>query len=115
MRRCGCRLRRRDRRLVLRWLAGRGRSICGGCTAGGDGIGLSDGCDRATVNRWLLLPSFFGGPHGSTLAPLWRGFFVRSNCALARPVARATGRTRDIVRAAKPDCYSFIDVFLPSV
>jgi hypothetical protein len=33
-------LRRRDRRLVLRWLVGRGRSICGGCTAGGDGMGL---------------------------------------------------------------------------
>ena len=45
------------------------------CKVGGGG-GLSDGCDRATVNRGLLLLAF-GSLHGRDLAPLRRGFFLR--------------------------------------
>ena len=32
------------------------RSTCGGYTAGGDGIGLSDGCERVRPRPFLFVP-----------------------------------------------------------
>ena len=50
-------------------------------------IGLSDGCDRATVNRGLSLLAF-RQLSWFDLAPLRRGFFVRVSEAAA-PEGRA--------------------------
>ena len=50
----------------------RGRSICGGYTAGGEGDWIE--CRGSVVGCRY---SHFGGLHGRDLAPLWRGFFVR--------------------------------------
>jgi hypothetical protein len=65
-----------------RWRCGSAASICGGCTAGGDGAG--------TLPRWATLCRRVCPPlpnptlGGNNLAPLRRGFFVRPQPSHAR-------------------------------